>query len=92
MADDDNDYVIHAMPARPKYLKLVPPHRGEEPWLRRSTLETSPPTTPTRSSLHSTITPTASTPSPTQRHCANSAQFGMTRQGARQRFDCLVTH
>lgn len=31
MADDDNDYVIHAMPARPKYLNLVQPHRGEEP-------------------------------------------------------------
>ncbi|MFN6121979.1 MAG: hypothetical protein ACK5CE_20425 [Actinomycetes bacterium] len=31
VADDDNDYVIHAMPARPKYLKLIRPHRGEQP-------------------------------------------------------------
>ena len=23
--------VIHAMPARPKYLKLIRPHRGDEP-------------------------------------------------------------
>ncbi len=28
VADDDTDYVIHAMPARPKYLKLNRPHRG----------------------------------------------------------------
>jgi hypothetical protein len=31
VADDDNDYVIHAMPARPKYLKLIRPHRGDQP-------------------------------------------------------------
>jgi hypothetical protein len=30
LADDDNDYVIHAMPARPKYLKLIRPHRGNQ--------------------------------------------------------------
>ena len=27
-AADDNDYVIHAMPARPKYLKMIRPNRG----------------------------------------------------------------
>ncbi len=27
----DNDYVIHAMPARPKYLTLIRPHRGDQP-------------------------------------------------------------
>ena len=31
VADDDNDDVIHAMPARPKYLELIRPHRGEQP-------------------------------------------------------------
>lgn len=31
VADDDNDFVIHAMPARPKYLKLIRPHRGDQP-------------------------------------------------------------
>jgi hypothetical protein len=31
VADDDNDYVIHAMPARPKYLTLIRPHRGDQP-------------------------------------------------------------
>lgn len=31
VADDDNDYVIHAMPARPEYLKLIRPHRGDQP-------------------------------------------------------------
>ena len=25
LADDDNDYVIHAMPARSKYLKMIKP-------------------------------------------------------------------
>jgi hypothetical protein len=28
LADDDNDYVIHAMPARSKYLNLIRPNRG----------------------------------------------------------------
>ena len=31
VGDVDNDYVIHAMPARPKYLKLIRPHRGDQP-------------------------------------------------------------
>ena len=31
LADDDNDYVIHAMPARPKYLKMIRPNRGDQP-------------------------------------------------------------
>jgi hypothetical protein len=31
VADDDNDYVIHAMPTRPMYLKLIRPHRGDQP-------------------------------------------------------------
>jgi hypothetical protein len=31
LADDDNDYVIHAKPARPKYLKLARPNRGDHP-------------------------------------------------------------
>jgi hypothetical protein len=31
VADDDNDYVTHATPARPKYLKLIRPHRGVQP-------------------------------------------------------------
>lgn len=30
LADDDNDYVIHAMPARPKYLKVIRPNRGNQ--------------------------------------------------------------
>ena len=29
--DEDNDYVIHAMPARPKYLKMIRPNRGDHP-------------------------------------------------------------
>jgi hypothetical protein len=29
LADDDND--IHAMPARPKYLKMIRPNRGDQP-------------------------------------------------------------
>ena len=31
LADDDNDYVIHAMPARAKYLKMIRPNRGDQP-------------------------------------------------------------
>lgn len=31
LSDDDNDYVIHAMPARPKYLKVIRPNRGDQP-------------------------------------------------------------
>jgi len=31
VASDDNDYVIHAMPARPKYLKMIRPNRGDQP-------------------------------------------------------------
>ena len=31
LADEDNDYVIHAMPARPKYLKMIRPNRGDHP-------------------------------------------------------------
>lgn len=31
LADDDNDYVIHGMPARPKYLELIRPTRGDQP-------------------------------------------------------------
>jgi len=31
LASEDNDYVIHAMPARTKYLKLIQPNRGDEP-------------------------------------------------------------
>jgi hypothetical protein len=31
LADDDNDYVIHAMPARAKYLNLIRPHRDDRP-------------------------------------------------------------
>lgn len=31
VADDDNDYVIHAMPARSKYPKLIRPQRGDQP-------------------------------------------------------------
>jgi len=30
VAADDNDYVIHAMPARPKYLKMITPPRGDQ--------------------------------------------------------------
>lgn len=30
LAADDNDYVIHAMPARPKYLNLITPRRGDQ--------------------------------------------------------------
>jgi hypothetical protein len=29
LAADDNDYVIHAMPARPKYLSLIQQERDE---------------------------------------------------------------
>ena len=28
LAADDNDYVIHAMPARTKYAKMIQPKRG----------------------------------------------------------------
>lgn len=28
LAADDNDYVIHAMPARTKYVKMIQPKRG----------------------------------------------------------------
>jgi hypothetical protein len=28
LAADDNDYVIHAMPARLKYLQMIKPNRG----------------------------------------------------------------
>jgi len=31
LAADDNDYVIHAMPARTKYLKMIKPKRGGQP-------------------------------------------------------------
>lgn len=31
VAVDDGDYVIHAMPARPKYLKMIKPTRGDQP-------------------------------------------------------------
>ncbi len=31
VADDDNDYVIHAMPARPKYLRMIRPNRSDLP-------------------------------------------------------------
>jgi hypothetical protein len=30
VADDDNDYVVHAMPARTKYLKMIRQHRGNQ--------------------------------------------------------------
>ena len=30
LSADDNDYVIHAMPARQKYLKMIEPRRGDE--------------------------------------------------------------
>ena len=29
VAADDNDYAIHAMPARPKYLQMIKPNRGD---------------------------------------------------------------
>lgn len=29
LADDDNDYVIHAMPARPKFLKTIRESKGD---------------------------------------------------------------
>ena len=28
---EDNDYVIHAMAARPKYLKMIKPKRDDQP-------------------------------------------------------------
>lgn len=31
VADDENDYMIHARPARPKYLTLIRPHMGDQP-------------------------------------------------------------
>jgi hypothetical protein len=31
LAADDNDYVIHAMPTRPKYAKMIRPNRGDQP-------------------------------------------------------------
>ncbi len=31
LAADDNDYVIHAMPARSKYVKMIQPKRGGQP-------------------------------------------------------------
>ena len=31
LAADDNDYVIHAMPARTKYVKMIQPKRGGQP-------------------------------------------------------------
>jgi hypothetical protein len=31
LADDDNDYVIHSMPARSRYLKMTRPNRGDQP-------------------------------------------------------------
>lgn len=30
LASDDDDYVIHAMPARMKYIKMIRPRRGEQ--------------------------------------------------------------
>jgi hypothetical protein len=30
LASDDDDYVIHAMQARPKYTKMIRPLRGEQ--------------------------------------------------------------
>lgn len=30
LAADDNDYVIHAMAARPKYLQMIKPNRGDQ--------------------------------------------------------------
>ena len=31
LAADDNDYVIHAMPARSKYVRMIKPKRGGQP-------------------------------------------------------------
>ncbi len=31
LAADDNDYVIHAMPARVKHVKMIKPKRGSQP-------------------------------------------------------------
>lgn len=31
LAADDNDYVIHAMPARSKYAKMIKRNRGQTP-------------------------------------------------------------
>ena len=31
LAADDNDYVIHAMPARTKYVKMIKPTQGGQP-------------------------------------------------------------
>ena len=31
LAAGDNDYVIHAMPARSKYLRMIKPKRGGQP-------------------------------------------------------------
>jgi hypothetical protein len=31
LAADDNDYVIQAMPARTKYVKMIEPKRGGQP-------------------------------------------------------------
>ncbi len=31
LAADDNDYAIHAMPARVKYLHMIKPNRGGQP-------------------------------------------------------------
>jgi hypothetical protein len=31
LAADDNDYVIHAMPARTKYMKMIKQKRGGQP-------------------------------------------------------------
>ncbi len=31
VADEVNDYVIHAMPARPKYLEMIRPNQDDQP-------------------------------------------------------------
>ena len=31
LAAEDNDYVIHAMAARSRYLKMIKPKRGDQP-------------------------------------------------------------
>jgi hypothetical protein len=31
LAADDNDYAIHAMPARVKYIQMIKPNRGGQP-------------------------------------------------------------
>ena len=31
LAAEDNDYVIHAMPARSKYVRMIKPKRGGQP-------------------------------------------------------------